>query len=878
MGITGASAQTAASLGYYVNTVAASAQTPAELGRYVAVTGATAAMLATVGHYVGVTGASAQTAASLGYYVNTSGASSQIAAEVGHYVAVTGATVASVASVGYYVNTVAASAQTPAELGRYVAVTGATVAMLATVGHYVGVTGASSQTSADLGYYVSQAGASAQVAAPLGHYVGVTAAAFATPADVGHYVGITGASAQTAASLGYYVNTTGASAQTAASPGHYVSTTAATVASPASPGYYVSTFGASNQMAAPEGYYVSNYAATEAIRATHSYIVGQLASTAEPLINDGLSGASLSPLNLNGTTVKIIGNLSTSRAIDIGNGSSGVEVDNNITAQLDGGVNGLGSLAKTGSGLLKLSGNVNISGDLTASSGVLQVDGSVTNRAVISSGAALQGSGQVGAVINRGTLNIGGNTGAINIIGNYASEANSLLNVHLSPSNIPTLQVGGQAVLNGNLSYNLSAGSYVTSHRYTVLQATGGITGTLNVLPSSMAGYVLTNSIDANTVSFELAYKDLASVGTTANRYRAGAMLDAVKTNATGDLLSVVNLISSQTESVADSLLGRLTANQILGYAWSEQQKYDLASRAVANRLNAYSMGNRLQNVKEGEMNGWAILQGMGANNSSSYLPYKQTVTNTGISVGADYKLNNESGYGLWGIGFSALNGNIGIQDGGRFTGATYIFQLYGKNQRDDLSLDYSIAYGLGNVKQSRGINLIDESRVANSSPSSSGLDISTRLSKYFNLGGHHELRPYFGIGYRRVNINAYQETGAQSLNLSVDQVKVDAKTYQLGVKYANQIDWGGYVLRPAIDLSMRGQVASKDIDVRQTLLDGSGAATFNSNLGSYTYPSMTISLEALTGKNFTTTVMVRGDKQSDFWVWGTQFGMKYRW
>ncbi|MEO0047483.1 MAG: hypothetical protein RLZZ410_442, partial [Pseudomonadota bacterium] len=760
---------------------------------------------------------------------------------------------------GYYVGVTAASTQTAASLGYFVPDMGSSGQIAAPVGRYVSTTGASAATAAELGRYVSTTGATATTAAGIGHYVSVTGASIATAAPLGRFVAVTGASAATLAGPGYYVNTVGASAQISATPG-----------------YYVSTSGATTQTAAPEGYFVNGFAAAAATPSSFSYIMGQLASTAEPLINDGAAGSSLPSLALDNKTIRIIRNLTSARSLDID--ATDINVNPGVNATLSGNVSGPGSLVKSGSGLLNLTGNVSIAGDLIASQGVLQVDTNLANRVIVSSGGALQGSGQINNLVNRGTVSIGGAPGSIRVTGNYSSEPNSTLIINATPSAVPLFQIDGQAALAGNLSYNLASGSYSTTSRYTVLQANGGIVGDLNLLPISTAGYTIANRIDSNSISFELTYRDLSSIATTPNNFAIGSMLDQVKLTASGDLASVVNTISSLSSEDADLIFGRLTANQILGYAWAEQQKFDLVTRTVANRLNSYSYSNHLNGVKDDEINGWVVLQGMGAKNSSRYLPSEQSVSSNGITVGADYKTNNEHGYDLWGASLSAINSNIGIKYGGIFTGTTHILQGYGKKQIHDYSLDYSLAYGFGDAKQSRQINLINSSRMASSNISNNGFDIFTRLSKYFSMGNSSELRPYAGVGYRTINIEDYKETGSQSLNLAVNSIKASAKTYQVGLKYGYSTNWKGYLLKPSADFSVRGQVASKDVMVQQSFIDGSGSVAMPGNMGSYKYPSVTLSLDAISAKNLSMNIMLRSDKQSDFWIWGTQLGIKYRW
>jgi autotransporter-associated beta strand protein len=875
---TGASVAQLAAPGYYVNTTGASAQIAANIGSYVAVAGASIAQLAAVGYYVNTTAASVQTAANygsyvstagasiaqlaaVGYYVNTTAASAQTAANYGSYVSVVGASVAQLAGPGYYVNTTGASAQIAASIGSYVSTAGASVAQLAAAGYYVNTTAAALQTAASLGHFVSDAGATGQMAAPIGRYVGVTAAVSATIAPIGTYVSVTGASAPTQASLGHYVNTVGASAQIAATPG-----------------YFVSTNGASLQSAAQEGYFVSTAAATTQTFSDFSYIAGQLASTDQPLLNDGASGSSRPTLDLTGKTIVIRKNLTSARGLTVD--TTNIDVAPDQTANLSGLIAGQGPLLKQGLGSLNLSGNINITGNLIVNQGTLHLDANFSNQAIVNYGGVLQGSGQINTIINRGTVSIGGNSGSLRVIGDYTSEANSTLRVNATPTNIPVLQIGGQANLNGNISYNLSSnsGNYLTGYRYTILEATGGVLGNLNNQPISTAGYTITNHFDANSVSFELTYRDLEASATTPNNFRIGSMLDEVKVTASGDLSTVINGISSLSSEDADRVFGRLTANQILGYAWSEQQKYDLINRTVANRLSSYGAENQLRGMKNEEINSWVKLQAFGARNSSPYLPSNQSINGNGITVGADYKTNHQIGYEIWGGSLSAINSNIGAQDGGNFAGTTYILQGYGKQQINDYSIDYMLAYGIGDAKQSRQINLISSTRTAKSNVDNTGLDLSTRLSKNISSASTTEIRPYIGFGYRMINISNYKEVGAQSLDLSVDSMKVDAKTYEAGIKYSHSFDWRGYTFKPSADISARRQALSNNLQIKQSFTDGSGAVTLPSNLGSYTYPSVALALEALSSKNLSANIVFRSDKQSNFWIWGTQLGINYRW
>ena len=81
---------------------------------------------------------------------------------------------------------------------------------------------------------------------------------------------------------------------------------------------------------------------------------------------------------------------------------------------LDRAVTGTGALSHAGSGSLTLTGTNTYSGGTTVAAGALRVDGSIASSAVsLASGAALSGSGLVGAISGAGSLNPGQSPGIL---------------------------------------------------------------------------------------------------------------------------------------------------------------------------------------------------------------------------------------------------------------------------------------------------------------------------------------------------------------------------------------------------------------------------------------------------------------------------------
>lgn len=103
--------------------------------------------------------------------------------------------------------------------------------------------------------------------------------------------------------------------------------------------------------------------------------------------------------------------------------------------QLSGIVSGVGSVTKNGTGMLTMSGASTYSGPTTVAAGMLNVTGSLVSAVTVDSGAAITGTGSVGALfVSAGGLVSPGAPGT---------------------NNVATLSVGGPATLGGTYNVNV---------------------------------------------------------------------------------------------------------------------------------------------------------------------------------------------------------------------------------------------------------------------------------------------------------------------------------------------------------------------------------------------------------------------------------------
>ncbi|WP_171026147.1 autotransporter domain-containing protein [Mesorhizobium comanense] len=193
-------------------------------------------------------------------------------------------------------------------------------------------------------------------------------------------------------------------------------------------------------------------------------------------------------------------------------------------------------LTKSGTGTLTLSGSNSYTGNTNVTGGTLLINGTVGNSQVtVGSGAALGGTGTITGTVaisgrlfaGTGASGSGGGIGTMTVAGAVTFNTGSTYQVAANAAaQASRLNVTGQATINGGtVSVLAGAGSYSPQTDYTILSATGGVSGAFAGVTSNFAFLDPSLSYDADNVYLRLHRNGIsfASVGQAANQIAAGS-------------------------------------------------------------------------------------------------------------------------------------------------------------------------------------------------------------------------------------------------------------------------------------------------------------------------------------------------------------------
>ncbi|MDP3160262.1 MAG: autotransporter domain-containing protein [Reyranella sp.] len=494
---------------------------------------------------------------------------------------------------------------------------------------------------------------------------------------------------------------------------------------------------------------------------------------------------------------------------------------NNLSTTVSGVISGTGgSLVKQGTGTLTLSGVNTFTGGTTVSAGGLLVNGSLASGVTVGSAGLLGGSGTItGSVSNGGIVAPGNSIGTLTVSGSFTQNSGGTLQIEANAGGqsdrVNVTGAPGTAALNGGTlaAQPIAGGIYAMRTTYTVLNATGGRTGTFANVTSSLPFLTPSLSYDANNVYLTLVPGGFARGALTGNQRAVGGVLDRSVATATGDFATVIGAIAG-----LNLVPGQQAMDAISGQAYSGFSSANLAGGQLFMNVLGQQMsiargsagGTRVAlaeacsstNIQSGDItlcdgaagpfSVWGSALGGTGSVAGTGGAATQTYNFGGVSTGIDYRFDPRflAGVALgYASGSQWLNGFTG-----RGTSDSYNFALYGSFTSNAFYIDTLAGYGYNDNQMQRQI-LIQGLPTRNAQGRTGANQFTAQAETGYKIDIYERaaasLTPFVRLQAATVTQNAFSESGANSLNLNVAQQTTNSVRSVLGAELAGFIDAG---------------------------------------------------------------------------------------
>jgi autotransporter-associated beta strand protein len=538
---------------------------------------------------------------------------------------------------------------------------------------------------------------------------------------------------------------------------------------------------------------------------------------------------------------------------------------NNLSTTVSGAISGnnffsSSGLVKVGTGTLTFSGTENYRGLTTVDGGALVVDGSnvFSSLTTVNAGGTLGGSGIVGnTAIAGGTLAPGSAAGSafgpLAVQGNLSFTAASTYMVQVTPANAGRTNVTGTATLGGaTVNALFLPGSYV-NRQYTIVNATGGVSGTFNPLvTSNLTNLQSTLTYDANDAFLNIKLIFAPTVGPNSSGLNvnqqnvANALTNFF--NSTGSIpavfatLTPVGLTRASGEVATGSQQTTFAAmTQFLGLlldpfiggrsepagsapgAIPFAEQGDAATARKPSGYDAYAAVTKAvphNPLFDPRWSVWAAGFGASQTTDGGTTLGSNTTTSSfgGIAAGADYLLSPRTvaGFALAGgaTSFSVANSGSGRSD--LFQAGAFVKHTVGSAY-----ISGALAYGWQEITTDRTVTIAGVDRLhANFNANAFSGRVEGGYRFVMPWMGGVGITPYAAGQFTTFDLPAYAEqvlSGANAFALGYGSKSVTDTRSELGVRTDKS-----FAMENAI-LTLRGRVAwAHDFNPDRTI-----AATF---------------------------------------------------
>ena len=503
---------------------------------------------------------------------------------------------------------------------------------------------------------------------------------------------------------------------------------------------------------------------------------GTIASAYSGIYNSGTIGALTNTGTISGINYGLydsgtIGTITNSGLIS---GGTGVYLDGASTTLVNAGTiigtNGTAILIGSGAQNLIFTTGSDIQGTInagtTASTFTLEGAPVFTSAAPIyapastltvapTADAQATGNWTISSVTNDGTLSVG----ALNLTGSYTQATSGTLEVSGTPTGFGVLQVNGAANIAGDLLVNEGTGQYTVGDTYTIVNATGGVTGTFAQTKTLGNYFAAQTSYNADTVSLKVSALPAA--------YQTGS--------------AVVNNVYASNQAIRTGIDATLDGSEgVLGP--------DGAMHFTAAHTGAWVKG----------VGATGQVSGATVRNYGAVMGYGDQVTHHLVVGGAFSGIHTET---------STANQQADAN----------LFSVYGYGIDTMGHLRMSASVGGGRIGLNETRTMAPLPVTATGDTHGWLLAVGAQ-AQYLVPMGHAFLVPYARMDYQHTKTSAFGETGAQALDMSYQGEQTNLGLFTGGVRGGYDLQASGVTFTPWAEIGATGYVGNRNVTVLQTI------------------------------------------------------------
>ena len=483
------------------------------------------------------------------------------------------------------------------------------------------------------------------------------------------------------------------------------------------------------------------------------------------------------------------------------------------------------------------------------------------------------GSWTIASVTNNGTLQPGTPGSPLRLTGDFSQSPAGLFRVVLDEASGTgsELIVTGRATLAGQVQV-VSADSFLAAKRYTIVTASGGVSGTFDSNVIAPALLAPTLGYDADDAFVTLVQRPVASpppppvsppvsppgsppvsppaappaIFETPNQHAAAVAVDqglaANPAGFAGTLRGLDQLSVPQLRAALDRLSGEIhsalttTALQAgAQFAQQFEEQGQLARRGASGTPSGQSAMAAAGRQQLARLDGgtddpvanidrpwgvWASGYGQSSQLDGDGNAHRLTDTVAGGAVGADYKLTPNLRVGA-GLGYGGTS--FSVDDGGGHAQVDHTqLALYAGYSAGPAYLDGTVGVAYGDGTTQRTVSL------PGAPGSATGHFTDDQILGAVEAGyglalGHATVTPFAGVGFDTVDQDGFAETGAGVLDLRVAKQSDTSVKSVLGSRLSLDVPVGSALVTTDLKLGWAHEFASVD---RTALLAYAGAPT----------------------------------------------------